>query len=175
MTAQGDIEAADREFVARMETLRRIAAQWVERPIAPEADVLSALIVAIDQVGTLCIEIRRASIRSVAENKLLVEQQRQALAHDAAAIRQAMSDDATAIREQLREGIEAVHTLRTINEKLVEKRLLGIIADITKGLRGAIENQATAMTRRFNLQTAFRVLGYSSVVLLVGFVLGRMP
>ncbi|NHN93711.1 hypothetical protein [Acetobacter sicerae] len=164
MTTQGDLEAGDQEFVRRMENLRLVAAEWVDRRIAPEAEVLSALIVAIDQVGTLCIEARRSSIRSIQESKLVAQQQREALAQDT-----------VAIREQLREGIEAVHTLRTINEKLVEKKLLGIIADITKGLRGAIESQASAMTRRFNLQTAFRVLGYSSVVLLIGFVLGRMP
>lgn len=28
MAAQGDIEAADREFAVRMENLRRVAAQW---------------------------------------------------------------------------------------------------------------------------------------------------
>lgn len=164
MTTSGDLEAGDKEFVRRMDNLRLVAAEWVERPIAPEAEVLSALIVAIEQVGTLCTEARRASIRSIQESRLVAEQQREALAQDT-----------IAIREQLREGIEAVHTLRTINEKLVEKKLLAIIADMTKGLRGAIESQAIAMTRRFNIQTAFRVLGYSSIVLLVGFVLGRMP
>ncbi|GCE80409.1 hypothetical protein [Komagataeibacter oboediens] len=164
MAAQGDIEAADREFAIRMENLRRVAAQWVERPIAPEVEVLSALVAAIDQIGTLCIEARRASIRAVAESRLVAEQQRETLAQDT-----------IAIRSHLRDGIEAVHTLRTINEKLVEKKLLAITADMTKGLRGAIESQATAMTRRYNLQTAFRILGYSSIVLIAGFALGRMP
>ena len=164
MTAPNEIEDADRAFAEHVDNLRRVANQWISRPIAPEAEVISALIVTLDQIGMLAIEARRASIRSVTEARLIAEQQRRALA-----------DDTVVIREQLRDGIEAVHTLRTINEKLVEKKLLTITADMTKGLRGAIESQATAMTRRYNLQTAFRILGYSSIVLIAGFALGRMP
>jgi len=158
-------EAAD-HLVGRSEAalnnLRMVANQWVGTPTSADGRMLSALIAVLDEIA---VTSRQAELR-IAKSEATMETLVAKHCSD-------VQEVTEIIRERLRVGVDAVSALRTINEKVVEKKLLEIVAAMTRDLKVAIENQANAMTSRYRWETHFRFLSYCSLILVFGFALGR--
>jgi len=157
------IEASEQTFQAQVEALRRAASRWGGRQSSIEKEILSALVFSISEVGSIFLEVQRSNLltRQALEQHLIDERARQ-------------REESDYVRSRLRDGIDAVHTLKQINERMVEQKLMNIVASMTTDLRVSITNQARAMTQRYHWETAFRMLGYGCIIMVFGFVLGRL-
>jgi len=161
MTGEATDRLSERSDAA-LNNLRTVANQWVGTPTSADGRMLSALIAVMDEMAATSRRAEQRIAKSEATIETLVAKHRSDV--------QEVTDT---VRERLQLGVNAVSALHTINEKVVEKKLLEIVAAMTRDLKVSIENQATAMTSRYRWETHFRFLSYCSLILVFGFALGR--
>ncbi|GAA10394.1 hypothetical protein ATPR_3398 [Acetobacter tropicalis NBRC 101654] len=75
----------------------------------------------------------------------------------------------------LQDGVDAAKALSQINERMVEQRVLDVVSKVFQSLKPEIGRRAKLIADRYQWRSTGVIIFWGMVLVLIGFVLGRLP
>ncbi|WP_249023715.1 hypothetical protein [Acetobacter ascendens] len=75
----------------------------------------------------------------------------------------------------LQDGVDAAKALNQINERMVEQRILDVVSKVFQSLQPEISRRAKLIADRYQWRSTGLIIFWGMVLVIIGFVLGRLP
>ncbi|ANA15240.1 MULTISPECIES: hypothetical protein [Acetobacter] len=75
----------------------------------------------------------------------------------------------------LQDGVDAAKALSQINERMVEQRILDVVSRVFQSLEPEIGRRAKLIGDRYQWRSTGLIIFWAMLLVVIGFVLGRLP
>ncbi|MBO1360317.1 hypothetical protein J2D73_11010 [Acetobacter sacchari] len=136
-----------------IEELKRALQHFTARPDSPNGRFFLAIIAVLEAQNRALDRMPR----TLNDTLLMLQAERRSIEH------------------ALGDGVDAARTLNSINEKMVERRVLDVVSRVFGALEPEVGRRAKLIADRYQWRSTGLIVFWAAMLILVGFVLGRLP
>ncbi|WP_026398986.1 hypothetical protein [Acetobacter nitrogenifigens] len=136
-----------------IEELKRALQHFTARPDSPNGRFFLAIIAVLEAQNRALDRMPR----TLNDTLLMLQTERRSIEH------------------ALGDGVEAARALHSINEKMVEGRVLDVISKVFSSMEPEVGRRAKLIADRYQWRSTGLIVFWAAMLILGGFVLGRLP